>query len=115
MRICAGEDRDPPKRPVRPFTHSGDENESPQVVEEESVEIERELPVTENTPVERDEQQERPDPPLFEEWADGRRLYVGTRQASIPKERHRGRANLMTAGDSLHGVSVPAPNVVFAL
>jgi hypothetical protein len=52
---------------VRPFTHSGDENESPQVVEEESVEIERELPVTENTPVERDEQQERPDPPLFEE------------------------------------------------
>jgi len=67
MRICAGEDRDPPKRPVRPFTHSGDENESPQVVEEESVEIERELPATENTPVERDEQQERPDPPLFEE------------------------------------------------
>jgi len=31
------------------------------------VEIERELPATENTPVETDEQQERPDSPLFEE------------------------------------------------
>ncbi len=67
MRIYTGEDRDPPKKPVRLFTHSGDENESPQVREEEAMEIERELPATENARVETDEQRERPDPPLFEE------------------------------------------------
>lgn len=67
MPICAGEDRDPPKMPVRPAAYSEDENESPREVEEESVEIEREVPATENAPVERDEPEERPDPPFFEE------------------------------------------------
>ncbi len=67
MRIGAGRDRDPPKKPMRPHTPSEDENESPQVVEEEPVEIERELPAADNTPVERDERQETPDPPFFEE------------------------------------------------
>jgi hypothetical protein len=52
---------------VRSYIPSKDENESPHVVEEKSVEIERELPATENTPVERDEQREGPDLPLFEE------------------------------------------------
>jgi len=67
MRICTGGDHEPPKKPMRPVTYSEDENESPRELEEEPVEIEREAPATENTPVERDEQRERPDPPLFEE------------------------------------------------
>jgi hypothetical protein len=67
MQICIGGNGHPPKKPMRPYTYSEDENEPPRVVEEESAEIERELPATENTPVERDEQRERPDPPLFEE------------------------------------------------
>jgi len=67
MPICAGEDRDAPKKPVRPVTYSEDENESPREVAEERVEIEREVPATENTPVERDEREETPDPPFFEE------------------------------------------------
>jgi hypothetical protein len=67
MPICASEDRDPPKKPVRPVTYSEDENESPRELEEEPVEIEREVPATENTPVERDQREETPDPPFFEE------------------------------------------------
>ncbi len=67
MRIRADRDRHPPKKPVRPYTHSEGENKSPRTVEEEPVEIERDIPDTENSPVERDDQRERPEPPFFEE------------------------------------------------
>ena len=42
-------------------------NEAPGMVEEEEVEVERELPFEDNVPIERIEQRERPDPPLFED------------------------------------------------
>ncbi len=56
-----------PKKPVRPYTYSEGENESPKLVEEEPVDVERDVPDTENKPVESDERQDKPDPPIFEE------------------------------------------------
>ena len=67
MPTFTREDRNPPKKPVRPVTYSEDENESPRELEEEPVEVEHEVPATENAPIERDGREERPDPPFFEE------------------------------------------------
>ena len=67
MHIRADKDRHPPKKPARPHTSSEDENEFPRFVEEEAVEVERDIPDTDNVPVERDDQRERPEPPFFEE------------------------------------------------
>jgi hypothetical protein len=57
----------PPKKPARPGSFSEGENESPQLIEDEPVEVERDVPDIENKPLERDEQDDEPDPPLFEE------------------------------------------------
>ena len=62
-----GTDGNPPKKPVRPHTSSEDENEPPQLVEEEPVDIEREAPISENEPVERVERNDKAEPPIFEE------------------------------------------------
>ncbi len=42
-------------------------NEAPGLVEKVEVEVERELPLEDNVPIERIEPRERPDPPLFED------------------------------------------------
>ena len=43
------------------------ENESLQIVEQESADIERDVPEIENEPIERNGRQDKPDPPIFEE------------------------------------------------
>ena len=42
-------------------------DEAPGLIENEQVEVEREIPAEENQPVERIEPGERPEPPVFEE------------------------------------------------
>jgi hypothetical protein len=59
--------REPPKKPARPGSYSEGENESPKLMEDEPVEQERDIPETENKPLERDEQDDHPDSPVFEE------------------------------------------------
>lgn len=56
-----------PKKPVRPYTYSEGENEAPKLVEEEPVDVERDAPETENEPLEREDRQDQPNPPIFEE------------------------------------------------
>ena len=57
----------PPKKPTRPGSCSEGENESPRLIENEPVDIEREIPEEDNEPVEREESQDKPDAPIFEE------------------------------------------------
>ena len=57
----------PPKKPARPSSYSEGENESPQLIENEPVDMERDVPEEDNEPVEREERQEKPDTPIFEE------------------------------------------------
>ncbi len=57
----------PPKKPARPGSYSEGENEAPQLIKDEPVELEREVPETDNQPVERSEQDDKPDSPVFEE------------------------------------------------
>jgi hypothetical protein len=52
---------------VRPYTYSEGENEAPKLVEEEPVDVERDAPETENEPLEREDRQDQPNPPIFEE------------------------------------------------
>lgn len=56
-----------PKKPVRPNAYSEGENEAPQLIEQEPVDIENDVPDTENEPVESEEPRDKHDPPLFEE------------------------------------------------
>ena len=67
MQFAMMVEQQPPKKPVRPYTYSEGENESPRVVDDEPVEIERDIPETDNQPVEREERQDKPDAPIFEE------------------------------------------------
>ena len=48
------------KKPVRPYSYSQGENESPRLINDEPVEIERDVPETDNKPVEREERQDKP-------------------------------------------------------
>ena len=57
----------PPKKPARPNSYSEGENESPQLIENEPVDMERDVPEEDNEPVEREERQDKPDVPIFEE------------------------------------------------
>lgn len=54
-----GQERQPPKKPVRPYSYSEGENESPRLINDEPVEIERDVPETDNKPVEREERQDK--------------------------------------------------------
>jgi hypothetical protein len=67
MELAMMVERQPPKKPVRPYSYSDDENESPRVVDDEPRDIERDIPETENEPIEREERQDKPDAPIFEE------------------------------------------------
>lgn len=60
-------DRKVPKKPVRPNAYSEGEDEAPQLIEQEPVDVERDIPDTENEPVESEESGEEREPPLFEE------------------------------------------------
>ena len=60
-------DLEPPKKPARRGSYSEGEDEAPRLIEDEPVDLERETPETENEPVERDERDEKPEPPVFEE------------------------------------------------
>ena len=56
-----------PKKPVRPNAYSEGEDEAPKLIEEEPVDIERDIPDTENQSIESEERQGEAEPPLFEE------------------------------------------------
>lgn len=55
-----------PRKPKRPNAYSEGEDESPKLIEKETVDVERELPETGNEPVEQVETDET-EPPNFEE------------------------------------------------
>ena len=63
----AGPNRGPPRPGSRRGSYSEQTNEAPKLLEDEPVEVERELPLEENQPVEHTEPHHRPPPPLFEE------------------------------------------------
>ena len=48
-------------------SHSEQTDEAPKLLEDEPVEVERELPAEDNSPIERTEPHGRPPSPLFEE------------------------------------------------
>ena len=69
MPISVGtrSDRGPPRPGSRRGSYSEQTNEAPKLLEDEPVEVERELPLEENPPVERTEPHHRPPSPLFED------------------------------------------------
>ncbi len=56
-----------PKKPIRPNAYSEGENEAPRLIEDEPVDVESDVPDTENKPVESEEPRDEPETPLFEE------------------------------------------------
>jgi hypothetical protein len=58
---------EPPKKPARPGAYSEGEDEAPRLIEQEPVDVEREIPETDNKPVERIEKEDKSDSPVFEE------------------------------------------------
>lgn len=58
---------EPPRPRGRRSSYSEQTDEAPKLLEDEPVEVERELPAEDNSPVERNEPHHRPPPPLFEE------------------------------------------------
>jgi hypothetical protein len=59
------ESASPPRKRRTPPSEQTDE--APGLIEKEQVDVEREIPVGDNEPVERREPRDRPDPPLFED------------------------------------------------
>jgi hypothetical protein len=49
------------------ISHSEQTDEAPGLIENEQVEIEREIPADDNQPIEQIEPRERPEPPVFED------------------------------------------------
>jgi hypothetical protein len=58
--------REPPRQRNR-SSYSEQTDEAPKLLEDEPVEVERELPAEDNSPIERSEPHGRPPPPLFED------------------------------------------------
>ena len=56
-----------PRQPKGRNPYSEQADEAPKLLEDERVEIERELPAGDNSPIERTEPHRRPPPPFFEE------------------------------------------------
>ncbi len=69
MPISVGtrSDRGLPRPGSRRGSCSEQTNEAPKLLEDEPVEVERELPLEESPPIERTEPHHRPPSPLFEE------------------------------------------------
>ena len=59
--------REPPRERTKRSSYSEQADEAPKLLESEPVEVERELPAEENSPVERIEPHVRPPSPLFED------------------------------------------------
>ena len=56
-----------PKRRKRHYSYDESVYEPAELIEDEPVEIEKEIPADENQPVEKVEENNKPDPPAFEE------------------------------------------------
>ncbi len=59
--------REPPRERRKRGSYAEQTDEAPNLLEDEPVEVERELPSEDNSPIERTEPHGRPPPPLFEE------------------------------------------------
>jgi hypothetical protein len=59
--------REPPRDGRKRKSYSEQTDEAPKLLEDEPVEVERELPAEDNSPIERTEPHSRPPPPLFED------------------------------------------------
>ena len=59
--------REPPREQRKRRSYSEQTDEAPKLLEDEPVEVERELPAEDNLPIERTEPHSRPPPPLFED------------------------------------------------
>jgi hypothetical protein len=57
----------PPRQPTRRNSYAEQTDEAGKLLDDEPVEIEREFPAGDNSPIERAEPHRRPPPPLFEE------------------------------------------------
>ena len=62
-----GPNREPPRQRRKRSSYSEQTDEAPKLLEDEPVEMERELPAEDNSPVERTEPHGRPPSPLFED------------------------------------------------
>ena len=65
--IAAYPSVDPPRRRGNRSSYAEQTDEASKLLESEPVEVERELPAEDNSPVERIEPHGRPPPPLFED------------------------------------------------
>jgi len=63
----ADPNREPPREQRKRSSYSEQTDEAPKLLEDEPVEVERELPAEDNSPVERTEPHGRPPSPLFED------------------------------------------------
>ena len=59
--------REPPRQRPNRRSYSEQTDEAPKLLEDEPVEVERELPAEDNSPVKRTEPHRRPPSPTFEE------------------------------------------------
>jgi hypothetical protein len=59
--------REPPLERRKRRSYAEQTDEAPRLLEDEPVEVERELPSEDNSPIERTEPHSRPPPPLFED------------------------------------------------
>ena len=69
MRQSSGAEpnREPPRRRNKRSSYSEQADEAPKLLEDEPVEVERELPAEDNLSVERAEPRSRPPSPMFED------------------------------------------------
>jgi len=63
----AGPNREAPRRWHKRSSYSEQTNEAPKLLEDEPVEVERELPAEDSSPIERIEPHGRPPSPLYED------------------------------------------------
>ena len=82
-----GQERQPPKKPVRPYSYSEEENESPRLINDEPVEIERDIPETDNKPVEREERQDKPVSISMDNKGPAYKTGCQSRERALSKEK----------------------------
>ncbi len=63
----ADPNREPPREQRKRSSHAEQTDEASKLLEDEPVEVERELPAEDNSPIERSEPHGRPPSPLFED------------------------------------------------
>jgi len=72
---------------VRPYSYSEGENESPQLINDEPVEIERDVPETDNKPVEREERQDKPVSISMDNKGPAYKTSCQSRERALSKEK----------------------------